>query len=84
MAGNDNISGRDSSATEPKLLTPQDVIADLANSQKDITSIIVILERGNGNSNLMWSQMEKRDLWWQVTNATMRLWNIISARQLTA
>ena len=43
----------------------------------EIEAIVVILERTNGTSNLMWSQMEKRDLWWQVSNAMMRLWHII-------
>ena len=58
-------------------LTPQNVIQQLMMDRDEIEAIVVILERTNGTSNLMWSQMEKRDLWWQVSNAMMRLWHII-------
>ncbi len=71
--GNDNVvrgPGGDK-------ITPADVIEDITSSKKKLTTLIVLCEWDDGTSSMAYSSMSPRDLWWQLTNACMRVWNMI-------
>ena len=58
-------------------ITPADVIEDITGSKKKLTTLIVLCEWDDETSSMSYSAMSPRDLWWQLTNACMRVWNMI-------
>ena len=60
-----------------EIITSYHVLQEAMDKVKDTTTIIILTEYKDGTSNLAYSQMPPRDLWWQLTNACMRVWNMI-------
>ena len=53
------------------------LLEDLIGHEDEISTLIVITEWKDGHASLGHTEMSPRDLWWQVTNACMRVWNMI-------
>jgi hypothetical protein len=60
-----------------EVILPRKVLEEaLANADKTST-VIIITEYDDETANIAYSQMPPRDLWWQLTNACMRVWHMI-------
>ena len=63
--------------TVAELTTPENVINNLKNDPRSLNTLIVLCEWDDGESSMAYSAMSPRDLWWQLTNAVMRVWHMI-------
>ncbi len=57
--------------------TPRAVLRAALAQADEMASILIIWEKSDGSAGMSWSKMLKRDLWWNVSNACARLYNIL-------
>ena len=57
--------------------SPREILEDMLKKADDIESIIILMEFKDGTASMSWSNMLKRDLWWNISNAERRLYKIL-------
>ena len=73
MSDNDN----DNSGPKGGVITPDDVIEEITSDKRTLTSLIVLCEWDDEKASMAYSSQSPRDLWWQISNACMRIWQMI-------
>lgn len=64
-------------ASEARVTTPYDVIEELRAKEEKIKSLIVLVEWDDDKASMLHTAMPPRDLWWNLTNACIRVWHMI-------
>ena len=57
--------------------TPKAVLEAVLAQADELEGVLIIWEKKDESAGMSWSKMLKRDLWWNVSNACARLYNIL-------
>ena len=58
-------------------ISVEQILNELNEKREELSTLIVLCEWKDGVSSMMYSKMTPRDLSWQLTNAWMKIWQLI-------